>query len=58
MSPYHFFTLEVFTCRQFGGNPLAVVLDAVSGEQMQAIVAECFRKPCSCCRRRRRAAPN
>jgi hypothetical protein len=42
MARYHFFTLDVFTGRRFGGNPLAVVLDAerLSGEQMQAIGRE------------------
>ncbi|MGH6630406.1 MAG: PhzF family phenazine biosynthesis protein, partial [Burkholderiales bacterium] len=42
MARYHFFTLDVFTGRPFGGNPLAVILDAerLSGEQMQAIAAE------------------
>ena len=37
-----FETVDVFTDRQFGGNPLAVVLDAqnLSSEQMQAIAAE------------------
>jgi trans-2,3-dihydro-3-hydroxyanthranilate isomerase len=37
-----FFTVDVFTDRQFGGNPLAVFPDAVglSGAQMQAIAAE------------------
>jgi trans-2,3-dihydro-3-hydroxyanthranilate isomerase len=35
-------TVDVFTERQFGGNPLAVVLDAqgLSPQQMQAIAAE------------------
>lgn len=35
-------TADVFTDRRFGGNPLAVVLDAadLSGEQMQAIASE------------------
>jgi PhzF family phenazine biosynthesis protein len=35
-------TVDVFTNRIFGGNPLAVVLDAqgLSAEQMQAIAAE------------------
>ena len=34
--------MDVFTDRQFGGNPLAVVLnaDGLSGEQMQSIAAE------------------
>ena len=37
-----FTTVDVFTDRKFGGNPLAVVTDArgLSGEQMQAIAAE------------------
>jgi len=37
-----FETVDVFTDRRFGGNPLAVVLDAqgLAGEQMQAIAAE------------------
>lgn len=37
-----FHTLDVFTARKFGGNPLAVVLDAdrLSTEQMQAITRE------------------
>ena len=37
-----FVTLDVFTNRKFGGNPLAVVLgaDALSGEQMQTIARE------------------
>jgi trans-2,3-dihydro-3-hydroxyanthranilate isomerase len=37
-----FFTVDVFTDRQFGGNPLAVFPDAtgLSSEQMQAIAAE------------------
>ena len=37
-----FMTVDVFTDRQFGGNPLAVVLDArdLSTSQMQAIAAE------------------
>ncbi len=37
-----FTTVDVFTDRKFGGNPLAVVADArgLSGEQMQAIAAE------------------
>jgi trans-2,3-dihydro-3-hydroxyanthranilate isomerase len=37
-----FHTLDVFTDRRFGGNPLAVVLDAdgLSDEQMQAIARE------------------
>ena len=42
MSRYRFHTLDVFTDTPFGGNPLAVVLDAdgLSGESMQAIAAE------------------
>jgi trans-2,3-dihydro-3-hydroxyanthranilate isomerase len=38
----HFVTVDVFTDRPFGGNPLAVVLDAqgLSTERMQAIAAE------------------
>src|SRR6478609_2978322 len=37
-----FVTVDVFTDRQFGGNPLAVVLNAegLSTAQMQAIAAE------------------
>ena len=37
-----FATVDVFTTRQFGGNPLAVVLEAegLSTEKMQAIAAE------------------
>jgi trans-2,3-dihydro-3-hydroxyanthranilate isomerase len=37
-----FVTVDVFTDRQFGGNPLAVLSDArgLSSEQMQAIAAE------------------
>jgi trans-2,3-dihydro-3-hydroxyanthranilate isomerase len=37
-----FFTVDVFTDRQFGGNPFAVFPDAknLSAEQMQAIAAE------------------
>ena len=37
-----FYTLDVFTDRRFGGNPLAVVLgaDALSTEQMQTICRE------------------
>lgn len=39
---HQFVTVDVFTDRQFGGNPLAVVLDAqgLSSERMQAIAAE------------------
>ena len=42
MARYRFHTLDVFTATPFGGNPLAVVLDAdmLSGEQMQTIAAE------------------
>jgi trans-2,3-dihydro-3-hydroxyanthranilate isomerase len=38
----NFVTLDVFTSRTFGGNPLAVIPDArgLSTEQMQAITAE------------------
>jgi trans-2,3-dihydro-3-hydroxyanthranilate isomerase len=38
----NFVTVDVFTDRQFGGNPLAVITDAqgLSGERMQAIAAE------------------
>src|SRR6187431_2143817 len=37
-----FVTVDVFTDRQFGGNPLAVVLnaDGLTTEQMQTIAAE------------------
>lgn len=37
-----FVTVDVFTARQFGGNPLAVVADAIglSAQQMQSIAAE------------------
>lgn len=37
-----FLTADVFTTRRFGGNPLALVLDAdgLTGEQMQAITRE------------------
>jgi trans-2,3-dihydro-3-hydroxyanthranilate isomerase len=39
---YHFYTLDVFTDRVFGGNPLAVVLDAdgLDTPRMQAIARE------------------
>jgi len=39
---FKFITVDVFTDRKFGGNPLAVVLDAqgLATEQMQAIAAE------------------
>jgi trans-2,3-dihydro-3-hydroxyanthranilate isomerase len=42
MPRYRFHTLDVFTDTRFGGNPLAVVLDAddLSGELMQTIAAE------------------
>jgi len=42
MPRYRFHTLDVFTDTPFGGNPLAVVLDAdaLDGEKMQAIAAE------------------
>jgi trans-2,3-dihydro-3-hydroxyanthranilate isomerase len=42
MARYRFYTLDVFTDTAFGGNPLAVVLDAddLSGERMQTIAAE------------------
>jgi trans-2,3-dihydro-3-hydroxyanthranilate isomerase len=38
----NFVTVDVFTEKLFGGNPLAVILDAegLSSEQMQAIAAE------------------
>jgi trans-2,3-dihydro-3-hydroxyanthranilate isomerase len=39
---YTFHTLDVFTNRRFGGNPLAVVLDAdaLTTEQMQTVTRE------------------
>ena len=39
---FQFVTVDVFTNRQFGGNPLAVVLNAdlLTGAQMQAIAGE------------------
>lgn len=42
MARFRFYTLDVFTDTRFGGNPLAVVLDAddLSGERMQTIAAE------------------
>jgi trans-2,3-dihydro-3-hydroxyanthranilate isomerase len=42
MTAYPFVTLDVFTDRKFGGNPLAVFADArgLSGEQMQSLAAE------------------
>src|SRR5258708_1322578 len=38
----NFATVDVFTDRQFGGNPLAVVPDArgLTSEQMQGVAAE------------------
>ena len=40
--PLPFYTLDVFADRRFGGNPLAVVLDAdrLSGDEMQTIARE------------------
>lgn len=42
MPSYPYVTVDVFTDRQFGGNPLAVVSDArgLSDEQMQQLAAE------------------
>ncbi|MCW5634923.1 MAG: PhzF family phenazine biosynthesis protein [Rubrivivax sp.] len=42
MNPPRFFTVDVFTDRSYGGNPLAVVLDAdrLSAESMQQLAAE------------------
>jgi trans-2,3-dihydro-3-hydroxyanthranilate isomerase len=42
MPRFRFYTFDVFTDTPFGGNPLAVVLDAddLSGERMQAIATE------------------
>src|SRR5580692_3296635 len=42
MPAYEFVTLDVFTDRRFGGNPLAVFPDArgLSDAQMQALAAE------------------
>ena len=42
MPAYEFVTVDVFTDRQFGGNPLAVFPDArgLTDAQMQAIAAE------------------
>ncbi|MEJ0020688.1 MAG: PhzF family phenazine biosynthesis protein [Acetobacteraceae bacterium] len=42
MPAYEFVTVDVFTDRRFGGNPLAVFPDArgLSDEQMQALAAE------------------
>ena len=39
---YRFHTLDVFTSDKFGGNPLAVVLEAkgLDGEQMQTVARE------------------
>ena len=39
---YRFVTADVFTDRQFGGNPLAVILDArgLTSEQMLAVTRE------------------
>lgn len=40
--PLQFHTLDVFTDRRFGGNPLAVVhrADALTSDQMQQIARE------------------
>jgi trans-2,3-dihydro-3-hydroxyanthranilate isomerase len=42
MRTYRYVTADVFTDRQFGGNPLAVVLDArgLTGDEMLAITRE------------------
>ncbi len=42
MPSYPFVTVDVFTDRRFGGNPLAVFTDArgMTGEQMQSLAAE------------------
>src|SRR5215471_6352478 len=42
MAIYEFVTVDVFTDRRFGGNPLAVFPDArgLSDEQMQALAGE------------------
>jgi trans-2,3-dihydro-3-hydroxyanthranilate isomerase len=42
MSSYEFVTVDVFTDRRFGGNPLAVIPDArgLTDEQMQAVALE------------------
>src|SRR5215469_16847306 len=42
MRQLNFVTVDVFTNRQFGGNPLAVLPDArgLTSQQMQAIAAE------------------
>ena len=41
MARYTFYTLDVFTDRIFGGNPLAVIHNAVglTTQQMQAVAA-------------------
>ena len=49
-----YITVDVFTDRAFGGNPLAVVLDAggLSTEQMQAVATEFnYSETTLCCRR-------
>ena len=42
MAAYEFVTVDVFTDRRFGGNPLAVFPDArgLGDEQMQALAME------------------
>ena len=42
MSDYEYYTLDVFTDRVFGGNPLAVIPDGagLAAEQMQAVASE------------------
>ena len=42
MPAYEFVTVDVFTDRRFGGNPLAVFLDArgLTAQQMQALAME------------------
>ena len=42
MADYPFTTLDVFTTRRFGGNPLAVITDAhgLSDDEMQAVARE------------------
>lgn len=42
MAEYEFMTVDVFTARRFGGNPLAVIVDArgLDHAAMQAIAAE------------------
>jgi trans-2,3-dihydro-3-hydroxyanthranilate isomerase len=42
MAKYEFVTVDVFAERRFGGNPLAVILDAagLSAAEMQALAAE------------------